>query len=526
MVAVSRSFAVILLSRELSFALTRLAARIEEEVPEASIGGILLERSSADDSLARGADPVWRRFLHLLSSLGHALFRFLHACPARANGPAELTHRELTRTCETRGWPLLAAVSLDSPEAVESARQQPLELGIVYGECSIPPALFSLPRQGFIRLQQEPAVPGDGEREIALGVRPIRANGEAGPILEAATISLEPFDTPASLALKANLVGTDLLVRAVADLVRQKAPEELRERSAPPFVPPLCPPVVRNSKPAGLARAGYQARRGRPAWKLLLRTLLFFPYALLRNWLRRLRGSFPVTILYHHLVTDSPHPLGIPTEVFLRQVEFLRRHYKIASLGEAIEMLQRGEVRSPTVVLTFDDGYQDNFLGLRAVAEATGIPAAFFVCPQHATAQEEFGHDLQRGQRCFLPLTWEQIAYLSANGFEIGSHTRSHFDCGSLDLESLHSEIDGSKSDLEARLGRPIRYFSFPWGHPINMSPPAVELARRQYPYVFSACGGVNFASGNGRSAWHLRRCAHPNNLWELELTLQSLLDW
>ncbi|MGH9805494.1 MAG: polysaccharide deacetylase family protein, partial [Candidatus Acidiferrales bacterium] len=228
--------------------------------------------------------------------------------------------------------------------------------------------------------------------------------------------------------------------------------------------------------------------------------------------------------LYHHLVADRPHPLGIPTEKFLRQMEFLRQHYKLVGLGEAIDLLRRGEVKAPTVVLTFDDGYQENFINLRAVAEATSIPLTLFVCTQLAGTQQEFEHDHKRGVRQMSPLTWEQIEYLSRDGFEIGSHTRTHFDCGSIDGPALESEIAGSKADLEEHGLGPVRFFSFPWGHPANMSPPAMELARSNYPYVFSACGGANFPSQNHNN-WHLRRCAHPNDLWELELTLQSVLE-
>jgi len=217
--------------------------------------------------------------------------------------------------------------------------------------------------------------------------------------------------------------------------------------------------------------------------------------------------------------------MGIPTQLFLRQARFLREHYKVVALSEAVEMLKSGRVKAPTVVLTLDDGYRDNFVSLRAVTEVTDIPATLFVCTENVDLHRQFNHDLKVGVRNFWPLTWDQIECLNQTSFEIGSHTRSHFDCGSTDTQALQHEIVGSKADLEQHLGIKVRFFSFPWGHPANMSAEALRLARLTYPCVCSTLGGGNFPSRDDQ-LWHLRRVSHPNDIWELELALQSVLDF
>jgi peptidoglycan/xylan/chitin deacetylase (PgdA/CDA1 family) len=111
---------------------------------------------------------------------------------------------------------------------------------------------------------------------------------------------------------------------------------------------------------------------------------------------------------------------------------------------------------------------------------------------------------------------------MAVEGMEIGSHTRTHFNCGSTEREALEREIAGSRRDLEALVGEAIPFFSFPWGRPANMSGPAVEIAGKSYKHFFSAYGGVNFP---GKLGPHLVRSAHPHSLWELELTLQQLLE-
>src|SRR5438105_8275029 len=117
-------------------------------------------------------------------------------------------------------------------------------------------------------------------------------------------------------------------------------------------------------------------------------------------------------------------------------------------------MLRKGEVAQPTVVLTFDDGYEDNFLCLRAVVEAEHVPVTLFVCTDNIANCSPFQHDMDLGETGFPAMNWEQVKYFARHGATIGSHTRTHFDCGAVDTQRLHEEIVGSQEDLQRELGR------------------------------------------------------------------------
>jgi peptidoglycan/xylan/chitin deacetylase (PgdA/CDA1 family) len=138
------------------------------------------------------------------------------------------------------------------------------------------------------------------------------------------------------------------------------------------------------------------------------------------------------------------------------------------------------------------------------------------------TSGEEFAHDHRAGEPGFAPLTWEQVGRMHREGFEIGSHTRTHFDCGARDRARLEDEIVGSRRDLEARLGVPIELFSFPGGLPRNISAEAAGIATQTYRHVFSAFGGVNVPPCE---TLHLKRAFHAGHLWDLELQLQGVLE-
>src|SRR6266571_221671 len=176
-------------------------------------------------------------------------------------------------------------------------------------------------------------------------------------------------------------------------------------------------------------------------------------------------------------ITDWMHRMGISTEMFWHQIRFLQRHYRIVGLSEGIELLRSGEMRVPCVALTFDDGYGDNFVSLRAVAEETAIPVALFLPTQPIENHREFQHDLVRGTSGFFPLTWEQVRYWNLRGGEFGSHTHTHFDCGYADRKRLEAEIIGSKNTLETHLTKPVRFFAFPFGGQRNISSEAMQLA-------------------------------------------------
>jgi hypothetical protein len=69
-----------------------------------------------------------------------------------------------------------------------------------------------------------------------------------------------------------------------------------------------------------------------------------------------------------------------------------------------------------------------------------------------------------------------------------------------------------------------VHYFAFPKGYPENVSAPARRIAAEAYPYVFSAFGGTNEAPPAPGQI--IRRSGLPESLLELELGLQSVLDF
>jgi folate-dependent phosphoribosylglycinamide formyltransferase PurN/peptidoglycan/xylan/chitin deacetylase (PgdA/CDA1 family) len=526
----------------------RIMGRIRRDAPEAQLVGVLyapflpktLQQRMATWRKKMKRLVYWRYVLHrifaninrMLTSLLDAVIRFVHAAPRWPNGNPLYGTGDLEAACKSNGVELFITRDIHSEPALDFVRHLNADLGLVFGTRILKPALFEIPKLGSINIHKRkvPDYRGGGavglwellddRKEIGVTVHRVEAKVDVGGVIRSALIPIDPFDDLESLALKADVVGADLIVAAIRDFANGTVTETPQTGPSKLFRNQSAEDLLQMRKKLAARRKGNDNPFGQPAWKLLLRSLLYAAPVALRNWRHRRQGDYPVMILYHHLVSDRPHRFGVSTVYFLRQANYLLRHYRVVSLSEAVELVRKGGVTVPTVAITFDDGYADNFVNLRTVTEETGLPIGYFISTEHISSGREFAHDQLFNEHGFPPNTWEQIEFLQRCGYEIGSHTRNHADCGSTDEEFLRHEIIGSGEDIQQKLG-PTAHFSFPFGLPQNISASAAGIACANYKNVFSAYRGGNFRRDARRI---LKRGNFPHTVWELELQLQSVL--
>lgn len=169
-----------------------------------------------------------------------------------------------------------------------------------------------------------------------------------------------------------------------------------------------------------------------------------------------IQGRYVVPILMYHQVTQSVEESqslnNVPPEAFAQQMQYLKDHkYKVISFEEFVEGVKAGRnFARNSVVIQFDDGYEDNYTQAFPILRGHGFPAIVFI------VSDKVG----------IPgyLTWKQIKEMDANGFTAGAHTRTHAYLPELTLEEAEDEIAGSKKTIEDRLGRSIDFFTYPVG--------------------------------------------------------------
>ncbi len=245
-----------------------------------------------------------------------------------------------------------------------------------------------------------------------------------------------------------------------------------------------------------------------PIWKQLLLNLYYQatrPMRALDYWTRMSKDSLPVIVLYYHRIADDgATPWTVSNGMFVRQIEWLRDRFDLISLSDGQSRVRRGYNPRPCVSITFDDGYADNCQQAVPWLIKERIPFTYFVTLENLLNEEPFSHDMVFGRR-LAPNTLEQVKEMAAAGVEIGAHGYTHADLGRVaDERLLRHEVVTARLDLQAAVGRPVRYFAFPFGQYANLSPEAFAMARQAgYFGVCSAYGGFNFP---GDDPFHLQR--------------------
>src|SRR5262249_28366355 len=144
--------------------------------------------------------------------------------------------------------------------------------------------------------------------------------------------------------------------------------------------------------------------------------------------LRWLTAPRVAVLLYHRVSDDARDNLTVGIEQFDRQMALVRKHCRVVSIDDVVT--GRGVVSgTPTVCITFDDGYLDNYLHAMPILLKHAIPAAFFVSTGIVGTERAFPHDLRRGNQNLPVMNWDQLREMRDRGFTIGSHSVSHIDC-------------------------------------------------------------------------------------------------
>ena len=263
---------------------------------------------------------------------------------------------------------------------------------------------------------------------------------------------------------------------------------------------------------------------------------------------------------------------GVSVEDFAAQMRFLSRHSRLVTLAEALRRMTDSTGPDESLrVITFDDGYRDNYTRAWPILQQYNIPVTIFLVAGHVGSQRLIwqhrlyyikdikgeawllaflrGHGLCRWQendfsnvlKWFkaqgdlksrdalldrmwaqagldskreeelarkLYLQWPEVLEMSKAGVEFGSHSISHPCLSSLHGEALRYEVAGSKEILERRLGKRIDCFCYPYGDEKAVNEEVVEQVRgAQYKGAPTTVWGVN-AGGASWDSFRLRRKA------------------
>jgi peptidoglycan/xylan/chitin deacetylase (PgdA/CDA1 family) len=216
-----------------------------------------------------------------------------------------------------------------------------------------------------------------------------------------------------------------------------------------------------------------------------------------------------LVILRYHSVREAPSALDayIPADIthtattFRLQMQYIARTCSPVSLNDLPELATgRHALPKRAVIITFDDGFRDNYEIAAPILEQYGLRGVFYVATssvggrplwfvrlRHWSVQEhktrpEF---LEASARCaslsesereeFLgslkyfgdscdsfTMSWAQVRDLLKRGHLVGSHSVNHPNLAKIPREEAIKEIACSKEILERELRVEVRHFCYP----------------------------------------------------------------
>jgi len=300
-------------------------------------------------------------------------------------------------------------------------------------------------------------------------------------------------------------------------------------------------------------------------------------------------------ILAYHRVVDMGPEVEFPFDPelvsatpadFREQMNYVTTHFDAVTFRDVLAYIDGGStLPARPIIVTFDDGYLDNYTHAFPILRELNLPATIFVSTGYVGAQDTYWYDhlayaiyraaagtfvlgttrfqlddvasrrraaadairFLRGvpdavRRAHLvqlaerldysirdehrplsrPMEWSQIVEMHEAGIEIASHTVSHPALSQCDDETLAFELWESRRELESQLGVPVEVIAYPFGGPGEYDERVMRSAARSgYRLAASYTSGRNPFAT--LAAYELRRL-HVERYTDLA-TLASMLQ-
>ncbi|MFQ5646298.1 MAG: polysaccharide deacetylase family protein [bacterium] len=276
---------------------------------------------------------------------------------------------------------------------------------------------------------------------------------------------------------------------------------------------------------------------------------------------RKLHKRKTVNILTYHRINRpgeigpfDPSVIDADPEAFEKQVEFLKKHFTIITFSQ-LEDIAEKSLNRPAVIITFDDGYRDNYTHAFPILRRHGVPGVFFLSTglidnrdifwwekihffflntskkscameggalsltserqrresireaisllkrlpdekrrrEMASMEKELSVEIPLEIRDNFTLTWDEIREMSREGMEFGSHTVNHPLLSRLNDADLAFELSESRKRIQEEINKEADIFCYPVGLPFAYNSKSVAaVGRAGYRFATTVQYGAN----------------------------------
>lgn len=175
-----------------------------------------------------------------------------------------------------------------------------------------------------------------------------------------------------------------------------------------------------------------------------------------------MRCKPPLILLYHKIKeVDSKSSLCVTPADFKAHLKYLlKNNFHIISFYDILSNLK---FDTKTAVITFDDGYRNNYLSAYPVLAEFKIPATIFIVTGLIGQRSIW--DEKDGWPSDELLTWPEIKEMDQKGIVIGSHSHNHYYLTKMKWwPNIWHQVKYSKKIIEEKLNKKVLFFSYPFG--------------------------------------------------------------
>ena len=243
-----------------------------------------------------------------------------------------------------------------------------------------------------------------------------------------------------------------------------------------------------------------------------------------------------VVLLYHRILDEhinDPVDNFILTENFYDQIKFLTKSYDVVSFNDINSINNNKKIK---VIISFDDGYKDNYLNAFPILKEFNINAIFFILANYTNKKKLiwdrelcllFNYMIKNKKLYLLndiletnnllkniwdyisifkkinfskieniiytlknelkyissyskydyPMSWEELSLMNKKGMIIGSHGLNHMSLSNLSKDDLLNELLNSKKIIESNLKIECKNIAFPFGNKLDFNHDVIKYS-------------------------------------------------
>lgn len=185
-------------------------------------------------------------------------------------------------------------------------------------------------------------------------------------------------------------------------------------------------------------------------------------------------------ILMYHSISEFPTEFNVPYDnvspsLFERQMKLLvEEDWNVITLGKFVDLINmKKKIFPKTVIITFDDGFKNNYLYAFPILNKYHLRATFFIVAEFVGDDKFYKHllwDSASQEYCKkypetrLPIDWKEVKELHNGAMEIASHGLTHRSIGNLNMTEAEREIVESKEIIEKNISSVVDLLAYPFG--------------------------------------------------------------